>query len=156
KNARGGQYIQVLPNSGENFNTSSDVVYDLPTVEYKVFISTPGTYRLWLRWGGYSGDSDSAYAEIVELKDGIGGTIMDWYRFSLNINDATAGDNDFDRGWDSTAAGEAIDGGPGGGPATWDIPNPGVYTIRLHMREDAAAFDTILLQQSSKPNPTNP
>jgi hypothetical protein len=155
KNARGGQYIQVLPNSGDNANVT-ERVNNAPYVDYQVFITTPGTYRLWLRWGGYSGDSDSAYAQIVELMDGAGGANQDWYRFSRNINDATAGDNDFNRGWDSTAAPEAIDGGPGGGPATWNIVNPGVYTIRLHMREDAAAFDTVLLQLSSKADPTNP
>ncbi len=155
KNARGGQYIQVLPNSGDNANVP-ERVNNPPFVDYKVFVTTPGTYRLWLRWGGYSGDSDSAYAQIVELIDGTGGANQDWYRFSLSINDATAGDNDFNRAWDSTAAPEAIDGGPGGGPATWNIVNPGVYTIRLHMREDAAAVDTVLLQLSSQAAPTNP
>lgn len=154
-NARGNKYIQVLPNSGANANTP-EVVNNTPHIDYKVLITTPGTYRLWLRWGGYSGDSDSMYGQIVELKDGNGGANPDWYRYGLSVNDATLGDNDFNRGWDGAGGLELVDAGPGGVPTVYNIPNPGVYTIRLTMREDAAAVDTVLLQLNSLANPGNP
>ena len=92
--ARGNAYVQVLPNTGDNANVP-ERVQNTPWADYYVEIATPGVYRLWLRWGGYSGDSDSMYASIVELKDGLGGTHPDWYRYGRTVNDVTLGDNSF-------------------------------------------------------------
>jgi hypothetical protein len=153
--ARGNQYVQVLPNTGDNANVP-ERVQNPPWADFYVEITTPGVYSLWLRWGGYSGDSDSMYASIVELKDGFGGANADWYRFGRNINDATAGDNSFNRGWDGNGGFESNSGDAGGVPTVWNIQSPGIYTIRLTMREDAAAVDTILLQRDNMPAPGNP
>src|SRR5262245_13820837 len=91
-NARDGKYIQSLPDSaggGQNKNAPGDVGTD-PVADYKVQLTAPGTYRLWLRWGGYDGSSDSIYGEIVELRDGPGGKLNDWYRFARTLTN-----NDF-------------------------------------------------------------
>ena len=154
-NARGNSYLQVLPNTGDNANVP-ERVQNPPWADYYVEITTPGVYRLWLRWGGYSGDSDSMYAAIVELKDGLGGTHADWYRYGRSINDVAAGDNDFNRGWDGNGGFESNSGDAGGVPTTWNIQHPGIYTVRLTMREDAAAVDTILLQRDNLASPGNP
>src|SRR6266511_922926 len=79
-NAR-GSYITSLPNAGQNKSGSADLVGTDPVVTYKVQITTPGEYQLWIRWSGYSGDSDSLYAQIVELIDGAGPN-ADWYRYA--------------------------------------------------------------------------
>ena len=71
-NARGGKYIQSYPDSargGQNKN-NVDLVGTDAVVNYKVQIATTGQYRLYIRWGGYDGSSDSMYAQIVELIDG--------------------------------------------------------------------------------------
>lgn len=154
-NARGNQYVQVLPNTGDNASVP-ERVQNPPWTDYYVEITTSGVYRLWLRWGGYSGDSDSMYAAIVELKDGFGGTHADWYRYGRSINDVALGDNDFNRGWDGNGGYESNSGDAGGVPTTWNIQHPGIYTVRLTMREDAAAVDTILLQRDNLAAPGNP
>src|ERR1044071_4706898 len=68
-NPRGNKYVQSLPDSpggGTSYNTVPQVGQD-PHLDFKVQISTPGLYRLWVRWGGYDGSSDSLYGQIVEL-----------------------------------------------------------------------------------------
>ena len=77
---RGGKYIQSLPDGGQNKNTDASVVGTEPYVDYKVFIKTPGTYRLYLRFSGWDGASDSIYAQILEMKQSNGGPGPDWYR----------------------------------------------------------------------------
>src|SRR2546427_7022688 len=75
-NARGAKYVQSLPDSlggGENRNTDTSQPGTGNVIDYKVQINTVGQYRLYLRWGGYDGSSDSIYAEIVDLRDGITG-----------------------------------------------------------------------------------
>lgn len=150
-NARGGVYIQTLPNSGANNNTAP-AQFNKPWVDYLVSINTAGTYRLWTRWNGYVTDN-SLYAEIVELKDGIGGTIPDWYRYGLT--DTTPGFDDFNRAWDGDGGFESNTGDEGGVPVVWDL-TPGTYTVRFHMREDAAAIDAFALQLNSLARPGNP
>jgi hypothetical protein len=64
--ARGDAYIQATPASGQGKTTPADVGAP-PNVTYLVKIDTPGSYRLWLRYGGLDGNSDVMYAEIVEI-----------------------------------------------------------------------------------------
>jgi hypothetical protein len=150
-NARGGQYLQTLPNSGANNNLETSWS-NRPWADYLVQINTPGLYRMYLRWNGYTGNN-SMYAEIVELKDGPGGAIADWYRWG--IADTVTPFDDFNRGWDGSAGFELVSGDSGDVPATWNLSR-GVYTVRLHMREDGGAADAFVLQLNSLPAPTNP
>ena len=78
-NARGDKYLQLLPDGGFNVTTAANFAGP-PWVDYKVFIQTTGRYRLYLRARGYDGNSDSMYAQIVEISDGPGGVIPALYR----------------------------------------------------------------------------
>jgi Concanavalin A-like lectin/glucanases superfamily/PA14 domain len=155
-NARGGKYMQSLPDTaggGQNNNTVAQVGTD-PYMEFKVQISNPGTYRLWMRWGGYDGSSDSIYAQIMELKAPTGPG-PDWYRYIGNIN------GDFNGSWNgsgapSTDSANNVGGGGGEVPAVWTIAAPGTYTIRVSMREDGSTVDALMLQFASYAAPGDP
>jgi hypothetical protein len=164
-----GKYIQSLPDAGQNKNTDASVVGTEPYVDYKVFIKTAGTYRLYLRFGGWDGASDSIYAQILEFKKSNGGPGPDWYRYIGIVNppdDTTIVDFDLvkdsttggpAKGWNGDAEPNGIDGGPAGEvAANFAVTNPGVYTVRISQREDGSAVDAILLQLSSLPEPTTP
>ena len=90
RNSRNGKFIKTLPDSGGNNNTLATVHAD-PTAEYKVAITTPGTYRLWLLWGGLDGSADTMYARITEIAS------PGWYRYARDIL------GDFSVGWHGLA-----------------------------------------------------
>ena len=124
--------------------------------DYRVDITAPGQYRLWIRWASYDSGSDSMYAQIVELADGPGGSIRDWYRYAIGEDTP-----DFQvQSWKGEAGPELTNAGPNAQnpdvPAVWDILAPGPYTIRLSAREGGAAVDTLLLQLIDLPDPTEP
>lgn len=152
-NARGGKYLQALPDSaggGQNQNQPADVGTE-PIADYKVQITTPGRYQLWLRWGGYDGSSDSMYGEIVELRDGAGGKVNDWYRYARALSNV-----DFTGAWQGVGGPELNNASGGDVPAAWDIPSAGTYTIRLGQREDGCAVDTLIFQLTTLPAPGEP
>src|SRR5688572_14057469 len=109
-NARGGKYMQVQPESGENRN-NADLQAVGPHIDYKVEITTAGEYQLYIRGIGYDGGADSYYAQILEISS------PGWYRYSPDPNS-----NDFDTlrndnadpdtaiGWNGYAAPEANSG----------------------------------------------
>jgi hypothetical protein len=149
-NYRGTGYIQLLPDL--ELGTWGPPIGTVvpPGVNYKVRISTVGTYRLYVRMDGNSGSSDSFYASIAELNDGIGGTIADWYRYVL-LNDMDFATSP----WQGLAGFERLDAVGYEVAATWDITAPGDYTIRIIRREDGTALDTLILQLDSLPAPTS-
>src|SRR6266542_4220776 len=150
-NVRGSAYIQALPNSGANHNTADTAVTD-PFANYRVFIQTTGTYQLYLRWGATTGDDDSMYGCIAQLKDGVGGTVADWYRYA----EGSGSPGDFSRQpWRGTAGFELLDAGGNNVAATWVIAKPGLYTIQLTHREDGCAVDALILQLSSMAVPSS-
>jgi hypothetical protein len=149
-NARGGKYIPSLPD-----DQSAGGPNVPPSIEYQVQILTPGTYRLYLRWDGNNtdtttqGQSDSMFADIVELKDGTGGSIADWYQFTHSV------DGDFNTTpWDGTGGLEQNAAGITGTSAVWTFPTAGVYTVRVSQREDGANVDALVLQLSTLTAPT--
>jgi hypothetical protein len=145
KNAR-GSYIMPLPDTvgGGVNNNGADGQNIGPFADYKVNITTTGEYRLWLRWGGYDGSSDSMYAQILENT-----TPPTWYRYSRNIA------NDFATDWFGTGGADSNTGGPDAtdGPTLFTISTPGTYTIRLSMREDGSGTDALIFQLSSLADP---
>ncbi len=143
RNSRNGKFIKTLPDSGGNNNTLA-LVHVPPTAEYKVQITTPGTYRLWLLWGGWAGSADTMYARITEIASPA------WYRYARDIL------GDFAVGWHGLAKPEAIDFGGGDVPAVFVIPSAGTYTIHLNMREDGCAVDALILQLDSLADPVFP
>lgn len=149
-NARGGEYIQFLSDSGINNSPSLNPPWATsPTVAYQMNINTTGTYNLYVRWDGLGGNSDSFYADIVELKDGTGGTEADWYRLATSV-DANFATNS----WHGMGAFESVS--PAGGNITlsWDIASPGTYSLRFSGREDGAAIDAWAFQRSNLAAPT--
>ncbi|MBM4036972.1 MAG: LamG domain-containing protein [Planctomycetes bacterium] len=83
-NARGGKYVQSLP---DDLSAGGPAVP--PSISYDVVISTPGQYRLYLRWDGNTlntGQSDSIFVDVAQFKDGMGGTHADWYELDHGID----------------------------------------------------------------------
>ena len=149
-NYRGAGFLQVLPDTGDLW--TDPLGSPGPFVDYRIQIDTPGDYRLFVRWDSHDFGSDSFYARILELGDGLGGTVADWYRWSgfgglVDADFATdlwAGDAAFEP---SSASGALV-------PALWSIATPGTYTLRFIMRESGAAIDTFVLQLASLVAPT--
>ena len=123
-NARDGKYVQSRLESTGGLESLGG-----STTEYLMQISTPGTYNLYLRWDGSPGSegtNQEVAADIAELKDGPGGTIADWYRASM------LGDADFASDpWDGDGGFEPDAVVAAEGPMTWDMSEPGAYTLRL-------------------------
>ena len=140
-NATNDDYLH-LPNGagGLAAMTGSAVTYELD-------ITTPGTYRLLPRWVGYDGGSDSVFFDVVELKDGNGGPIADYYEF------AQSGTGDFNSTpFTAVAGAEQSDGSSAGhSAATFDFNTAGTYTVRITPREDGVAVDSFVLQLASLP-----
>jgi len=151
-NARGGKFVQSMPDILVGGSPAQP-----PSIEYQVQISTPGTYRAYLRWDGNGtngttqGQSDSIYVDIKEIKDGVGSGAADWYELSHTVN----GDFNSDP-WDGTGGAEQNQATPSDNPITWSFPIPGIYTIRVSVREDASTVDALILQLSSLATPANP
>jgi len=140
-NASGDHYVQVVPEAGTYFgNADGSQIDSGPRIEYEFDVPATGTYNLQIRWDGFDDGSDSLYASILELKDGIGGSHADWYRF------AHAGDSDFDTTpFQGVAAFEGTSAGGGDANATWDLVFGQTYTLRLTPREDGVAVDAMRL-----------
>lgn len=142
--ARGGAFLRALPDSPAGtlaWNTG-------PTVDYLVQIQTPGLYRLWLRWDGTDGASDSIFAGLLQLADGAGG-VPDWYEDTGHIG------SDFSlEPWDGLGGAEQNTANASQNPMTWNIATPGVYTLRVVAREDGVALDSWVLQFNSLPDPS--
>lgn len=154
-NARGDKYMQALPDvagGGTAYNTVATVGQD-PHLDFKVQIANAGVYRLYLRWGGYDGSSDSMYAQILEVMTTAGGSGPDWYRYVNNNAASFAAWSG--SGAPSTDTANRVSGGGGEVPAVWTLA-AGTYTIRLGMREDGCAVDAICLQLASLPAPGDP
>jgi glucose/arabinose dehydrogenase/mono/diheme cytochrome c family protein len=145
-NPRGGAFLRALPDgNGTIMNWTNG-----PAVDYRVEISTPGTYRLWLRWAGTDLSSDSIFAGLAELADGAG-SVADWYQ------DSDHSSGNFDGiPWDGSGGFEENTPTASQNPMTWNIATPGVYTLRIVAREDGVALDAWLLQLNSLPDPAPP
>lgn len=141
-NFRSRGYMHVLPDNGAFFTYASG-----PAVDYKINIATPGAYRLWLRWSGFDGDSDSLFAGIVELADGPGNT-PDWYEFFDNQDANFSSDP-----WDSEGGFEANEPAPARASAMFNFESPGIYTLRFVPREDGVALDSWVLQREGASSP---
>lgn len=147
ENASGGLFMQAQPDNGPGSVPFSGAGSG-PSIDYSVQFTVPGTYRLYLRWDGHDGSSDSIYAGIVELADGIGGTHADWYEdFSHTTSDFGQ------QGWDGTGEAEVNVATPAQNAMTFTIPSSGIYTLRIVAREDGVALDRFRIQLASMPDP---
>ncbi len=148
--AQQGTYILAV---GKNaVGTLGSAEYDGPTVDYKVNIESPGTYRLYLRWAGKDDNTDSVYVMLIAdegdspkgpeyfLYHGrslkyYNGWVWDWFGLKDQTRCAFAGRRDV---------------------AEWEIVAPGVYTIRLGCREQGTAIDSLVFQTKDLRSPGNP
>jgi uncharacterized repeat protein (TIGR03806 family) len=140
----GNLFMQVQPDDGPG-----SVAYAAgPSIDYYVQFTLPGTYRLYLRWDGHDGASDSIYAGITELTDGLGGTHADWYE---DFNHTTS---DFgQQKWDGSGQAEVNVAAPAQNAMVFTIPGAGIYTLRVAAREDGVALDAFRIQLASMPDP---
>ncbi len=147
-NFRGTGFLQVVPETGAfDGNPLADKA---AYVDYKVHVTTTGVYQLYTRSASFDVGSDSFYARVLELHDGPGGAVADYYQYTIyNGQDLGASG-----AWRGTAGLETAGGYPGEQAATWNITAPGDYTLRFSMREDGAMLDAFVLQLQSLPAPT--
>ncbi|QNN22507.1 LamG domain-containing protein [Planctomycetales bacterium ZRK34] len=136
-NAQNGHYMQVLDDNNNIYNTTA-TVDDGPYLDFDITAPMSGFYQLSVRFDGFSGDSDSLYARILGLEDGLGGDIADWYRFVEN-GDASFG------GWLNMGAVESTDAGGGETLAGWRLVAGQSYTLRFQPREDGVSLDAFRL-----------
>ena len=145
--ARGdGLYVQSLPDQAGGGGGPNVP----PEIHYGMNIVTTGLYQLYLRKAnntnvGNGGNSDSMFVDVIEMKDGSGGSIADWYE--MVNNSATFV-------WDGGGQAEANSAGAADNPMTWNITTPGIYTLRFTQREDGSAVDAWAFQLSSQAAPT--
>ncbi|MDF1740835.1 MAG: filamentous hemagglutinin N-terminal domain-containing protein [Verrucomicrobiales bacterium] len=139
-NVRGGAYAQIPYGSPTGATTGS-------YIEYEFTVDQTGSYRLTPRWSGYNGNSDSMFYDIVELKDGTGNTVADWYEFT------SRGSASFD--WDTSGGGfEQNSAGDSNQPALWDLVAGTTYTLRATPRESGMGLDAWALQLDGSPTLT--
>ncbi|HUS35442.1 MAG TPA: hypothetical protein VM680_08840, partial [Verrucomicrobiae bacterium] len=164
-NARGGRFLQVQPDDGNNKGNDVSLVGTAPYMEYAVKITTVGEYQLYLRAIGWDGGSDSFYAEILSNGQRLPTPNPGWYRYggilpwTLPLDFAQLYNNPVVAtpvGWTGYAAPEHVDGTDSDVPAVFTIDAPGTYTIRISQREDGSSLDALILQLSSLEPPTNP
>src|SRR5437016_4543784 len=86
-NSRSGHYVQIVPddpadqlNKGNCPTCPNENVGFPPYVEYKLNITTTGTYQLYLRQVGWDGGSDSFFAQLLEFAPP--GPGPNFYRFA--------------------------------------------------------------------------
>jgi hypothetical protein len=118
-NARGGHFLQVQPDDGNNKGNDVSLVGSAPYMEYAVKITTVGEYQLYLRTIGWDGGSDSFYAEILSNGQRLPAPNPGWYRYggllpwTLPLDFSQVYNNPVSavpQGWTGYAAPEHVDG----------------------------------------------
>lgn len=116
----GSGYIMALPDSGEKIDT--DYAANSAETSYNVLFSVPGTYYVWTRAFGMKISSNSAHAGI----DGQENATANRLNFSIGM-------------WKWKK--ERMDAGD----AFVVVPDPGIHSVNIWMREDGAHIDKIIL-----------
>ena len=148
--ARRGTYILAVGKNAAGVPGSAE--YDGPTVDYKVNVITPGTYRLYLRWAGKDDNTDSVYAMLIAEKGDSpkGPEFFLYHGRSLKYYDGWVWD------WSGLKEQTRCAFAGRGEVAEWEIARPGVYTIRLGCREQGTAVDSLVFQTKDLRSPGNP
>ena len=116
----GSSFMGASPDSGSNINTDYDT--NSPELQYTVNFTTAGTYYVWVRGIEPGNSSDSLHV-------GINGTApSSGYRLGSSFS-GWSWENDTMNSWVATIV----------------VPNPGVHTINVWMREDGIGFDKMIL-----------
>jgi len=137
--ASGGFYMQLLPEINSSWTQSDGSFREFsPALEFDFEVPVGGRYQLAVQWDGFDGGSDSLYASIDELRDGLGSGEADWYRYAH-----VAGPANFAAyGLEDVGDYEDVSGWVGrGDDATFTLAADSTYTLRFVGREDGAAID---------------
>ena len=141
----GNLFMQVQPDNGPEAVPFSGAGAG-PTIDYFVQFTVPGTYRLYLRWDGHDGSSDSIYAGIAT--DAAATNLLDWFE---DYNHVTS---DFgQQGWDGSGQSQVNVATPAQNAMTFTISGSGIYTLRVVAREDGVALDSFRIQLASMQDP---
>ncbi len=125
-----------------------DESYDGPFLDYRVSVETLGTYRLYARWLGRDGGSDSLYAFILKPDEtvltGAGPNYFLYHQYRSSWI------------WDSRGVRNTTQCAGAGFPhkAVWTISQPGIYTIRIAQRESTTALDALVFQTEGLSGPS--
>ena len=123
----GEGYFIAGPNAGKTRDT--DYLANSPELQYKVQITNPGTYYVWVRGYGPTGRDDTIHVgldgQAIDTADRINFWPNGKWKWAKNTQD-------------KDAAGNSI-------RATLEITTAGVHTLNVWMREDGFIFDKILL-----------
>lgn len=122
-------FLVAGPNLGRT--RDKDIEEIAPELVFNVRFSTPGTYYVWVRGDGASGNDDSVHAgldgQVAASADKITGFLSTGWVWSRNTMDNQ--------------------------PAKLTIPSSGLHTVHLWMREDGVKVDKLLLRKSSSSTP---
>ncbi len=128
----------------------TSLVYDGPCADYKIEIENQGIYNLFIRWNGRNDASDSLYTYLLNSEGmpltGAGPNFFTFHQYYSG-----------DWKWDNRGVQNSTYVSGVGYPhyARWNITTPGIYTIRIAMRENEVAVDTILFQTSNISAPSS-
>ena len=118
----------IVPTSGATYD--ANYTAKSPELIYNVRFKTTGTYSVWVRGWGNSGNDDSVHVGL----DGAAVSSADRITY-------------FAKSW--TWKRDTMDGAP----ATIVIATPGLHTIHVWMREDGFKLDKLLLRTNSSATP---
>ncbi len=127
--ASGKGALEALPNTGARID--SGYAASSPQADYAVYFRDAGTYYVWVRGLGLSGEDDSVHVGL-DGQELSSASAID--RFNASF------------GWSNKTM--------GGNLATVDVATPGVHTVNLWMREDGFMVDKIVLVPSVSYVPT--
>jgi murein DD-endopeptidase MepM/ murein hydrolase activator NlpD len=125
----GSGYMQALPNATAPSSINTGYTTTSPELQYRVAFPTAGTYDIWLRGYGGSGQDDSIHAGL----DGQGPASAD----------RICGCGWINPGWQWGIW--TLDGNQ----ATIYVGTPGLHTVHLWMREDGFRVDQVLFTQDA-------
>ena len=129
----GSGYIQANATDGSSIATIGAAwETDSPQIDYTVTFSNAGTYYVWVR--GFAASADTAGIYVGMDGSGSPSVRMDLQQF----NQWT---------WSNSAVGSPT-------PVAFNVPTPGIYTLKFWMRDSGVAMDRILLTLSPTFRPT--
>jgi hypothetical protein len=142
KDASGGQYIEILPDTRTNHNDTlvrgenfTNIAGKMAILSYPIYFETAGTYYVWAR--AFSTGSEDNGVHI-----GING---EWPQSSQRLQLCSGKQK-----WTWSSA-QRIKTNHCGTPNTIsiDIPAPGVHNLMISMREDGFELDQLLLTRDT-------
>ncbi len=131
KSFAGSVGSSMRPEPVTTTNIDVDYAATSPEMQFRVYVTTPGTYHVWGRAYGSDGNSDSWHVGtgLQQTADrmALGKPFGQW-RWTKNTMDST--------------------------PATLQIDTPGEHLISVWMREDGLYLDRILLTTNASFTPS--